>query len=227
MNFMAAIPAGNDIQPARFVAIILIVLLSLSIHEFAHAKMADLAGDPTPRFYGRVTMNPLKHLDPFGTIMIIFTSIYGIGIGWGKPVPMDPRKMKNPRWDHFAAVAAGPLSNLLQAIVYALLFRGIMLANPAALSGGSFLQMLLLSGVMINLGLCFFNLIPMGPLDGMWLLGTFLPAGSRDRWARWNLQAGSLFLLILILVGQTSNFSILSLVLWPLIDNTSRFLIGV
>ena len=88
---------------------IFVALLSIAIPEYAHCKFADMAGDPTPGIYGRVTLNPLVHLDPIGTIMIVLTSITGFGIGWGRPAPMDPRKMKDPRWDHFWSVAAGTL----------------------------------------------------------------------------------------------------------------------
>ena len=103
----------NGVPPEAILAIGIVIFFGLGLHEYAHAKFADLAGDPTPRYYGRVTLNLFKHFDLLGAIMIAFTAISGFGIGWGKPVPMDPRKMRNPRWDHFVAVAAGPLSNLL------------------------------------------------------------------------------------------------------------------
>src|SRR6185369_12295804 len=131
--------------------------------------MADLAGDPTPRIYGRVTLNPIAHLDPAGTIMIVLSSISGFGIGWGKPVPMNPTRMKNPRWDHFVAVAAGPLSNLIQAGVYAVILRLAMAKGDVTVQGvlaavnrepASVLTIVLSMGVLVNLGLCFFNLIP-------------------------------------------------------------------
>lgn len=180
---------------------ILVALLSIAIHEYAHCKFADMAGDPTPGIYGRVTLNPLVHLDPLGTIMIVFTSITGFGIGWGRPAPMDPRKMKDPRWDHFWAVAAGPLSNILQAGIYAIVLRGLMLAGVVGPGELEMLKVFLMLGVIVNIGLALFNLIPLGPLDGHWLVGLLMPEPQRIRWFQWNRVAGSILLLILVLGG--------------------------
>src|SRR5687767_5609239 len=99
----------ND--PSTIVIMIIVLLGSIALHEFAHAKSADSYGDDTPRLMGRVTLNPLAHLDPLGTVMVIVTVISGFGIGWGKPVMVDPRKMENPRWDHLFSVLWGPLTN--------------------------------------------------------------------------------------------------------------------
>src|SRR5688500_10381483 len=96
-------------SPPGMLAAAIVILFAIGLHEYCHAKFADMAGDPTPRYYGRVTLNLFNHFDPLGTIMIIVTMLSGFGIGWGKPVPMDPSKMRNPRWDHFVAVLAGPL----------------------------------------------------------------------------------------------------------------------
>src|SRR5580658_8524945 len=102
-----------------FIAEAFVLFFGVGLHEYAHCKFADMAGDPTPGIYGRVTLNLTKHFELYGTLMMIVTALVGFGIGWGRPAPMDPRKMKNPRWDFFAAVAAGPITNLLQAIIYA------------------------------------------------------------------------------------------------------------
>jgi Zn-dependent protease len=114
----------------QLLAIALTIFLAIGIHEYCHAKFADLAGDPTPRYFGRVTLNLTKHFELMGTIMIIVTSIAGVGIGWGKPVPMDPSKMRNPKWDHFVAVAAGPASNFIQACIFALMIRAGVAMSP-------------------------------------------------------------------------------------------------
>jgi Zn-dependent protease len=213
-----------------FAAMIVVIFFGLGLHEFAHAKLADMAGDPTPGSYGRVTLNLFKHFDPVGTIMILITSIAGVGIGWGKPVPMDPRKMQNPKWDHFVAVLGGPLSNLAQASVYAVVWR-VMYKNsallPAALSGeGGFLPALLAYGILINLSLCVFNLIPIGPLDGMWIAGTFMPEKTRFYWTRWNLTSGQFAFLALVLMGQLTDFSIISKVMAPPMQFLLRLLTG-
>lgn len=213
----------KDFNALQFFITIIVVLVALGIHEYAHAKMADAAGDPTPRLYGRVTLNLFNHLDPMGTIMIIITSLTGYGIGWGRPVPMDPRKMRNPRWDHFWAVAAGPISNLIQAGVYAIILRFVGARHEAA---PEWVYILLVMGVVVNLSLCFFNLIPLGPLDGHWLVGSFLPDQARIRWYLWNRQVGTFLLFGLILVGQFSGYSILSRVIGPPISAMFRFMTG-
>ncbi|MCW5939079.1 MAG: site-2 protease family protein [Fimbriimonadaceae bacterium] len=197
-----------------FLSLLIVGFLAIGLHEYAHAKLADLAGDPTPRYFGRVTLNLTKHFELFGTIMLFFTALTGFGIGWGKPVPMDPRKMRNPKWDHFVAVLGGPLTNLLQAAVFALVWRAVTVLSPALLNNG-FVFWLLFYGVVLNLGLCLFNLLPIGPLDGMWLLGTFLPEPARLNWTRFNLTFGSIVLLGAVFLGQASGFSLTGMIIRP------------
>lgn len=203
---------------------IVIVLLSISMHEYAHAKVADLCGDPTPRIFGRVTLNPLAHLDPMGTIMIIVTSLSGYGLGWGKPVMANPSRMRNPRWDHFWTVAAGPISNLLQAILYGIVFRLLNMAGIAEIAEDNLAFLICGYGVLANLGLAFFNLIPFGPLDGHWLLGTFLPEKARDKWYLFSRTYGSAILLAIILSGQFLRFSIIGLVIMPPVRFCARLI---
>jgi Zn-dependent protease len=205
------------------IAIGLVIFLAIGIHEYSHAKFADLAGDPTPGYYGRVTLNLTRHFEPIGTIMIVITSLTGFGIGWGKPVPMDPRKMNNPRWDHFAAVAAGPVSNLIQAVIFAIIFRIVV---GAQLPVPTLVGAIIFYGVVINLSLMVFNLIPVGPLDGQWLFGTFLPDAVRHRWTRFNLQYGGILLLALVLLGQMGQFPLLLSIIRPAVTSLFRFLTG-
>ncbi len=196
---------------ARIAAQILVLFLGIGLHEYAHCKFADMAGDPTPRFYGRVTLNLFKHFEPVGTAMMVLSSLAGFGLGWGRPAPADPRKMNNPRWDFFASVAAGPLSNLVQATIYALFLRIYLRTAELALSGNivqEFLLYFLIFGVAINIGLFFFNLIPFGPLDGHWLVGLLLPERQRWQWFKLNQQIGMPGLFIAILFLQFSNISI-------------------
>ncbi|MFZ4508681.1 MAG: site-2 protease family protein [Fimbriimonas sp.] len=219
-------------NPNEIIVTILAILLALSIHEYAHAKMADLAGDPTPAFYGRVTLNPLAHLDPIGTVMIVLTTLTGFGIGWGKPVPVNPKAMRNPRWDHFASVAAGPLSNLVQAVIWAVILRagGFLQAYDISsiYEGRAGLGALfLLVAVQVNIAIFLFNLIPLGPLDGHWMLGTFMPEEMRLRWYLWNRQVGSIVLLAIILGGQFIGFSLVGMVLQPLMIGLIKFLLGL
>ena len=219
-----------------FLISMVVIVFAIGFHEFAHAKFADLAGDPTPRMMGRVTLNPLAHLDPIGTIMLVITSIAGIGIGWGKPVLVRPDKMRNPRWDHFLSVAAGPLSNLLQAAVYALILRLMMVANgAAAASVGAFLGhdlnnifvIFLFTGVLINLSLFAFNLIPLGPLDGHWLVGAFLPEPARIRWYQFNRGIGGILFLILVFIPAASGFDLLGMFVGRIVLPLFRLLTGI
>lgn len=202
------------------------LFLGIGIHEYAHAKLADMAGDPTPGIYGRVTLNLTKHFELFGTIMMIVTMLSGIGIGWGKPVPMDPRKMRNPRWDHFVAVIGGPISNLIQAGIYAIIFRLLLMGAPQLLTS-DFVTALLTIGIVTNTALFLFNLIPLGPLDGMWIFGTFLPEPTRSKWTRWNLTMGSMVFIGLILMGQLSGMNFVSRVIEPPLAAIFRFLTGI
>lgn len=205
------------------VVYIVVILLSLSVHEFAHAKMADLAGDDTPRLMGRVTLVPWKHWDPVGTVMIVLTSISGVGIGWGKPVIVRPERMRNPRWDHFWSVAAGPISNLILAGLCAVVLR-VLLTVPA-LNLPPLLVTVLLVGVMANTGLALFNLLPLGPLDGHWLVGALLPARSRPSWYRFNQTFGSFVLLALVLI-PSGPFDLLGNLLGPVRQRVMEFLLG-
>lgn len=215
-----------ELNPALIATMLLVIFVAITIHEFAHAKFAQIAGDPTPGMFGRVTLNPIKHFDPIGAFFIVFTTIAGFGIGWGRPVPVNPQKMRDPRWDHFWTVAAGPLSNLIQAGVFALFLRGAHLTGAAA-----FLPELvmagLLFGVIINLALMFFNLIPLGPLDGGWLFGLlFLRPELRYRYFQWNMTQGTIVLLVILMVGWFTGFSLIGNILQPLVETTASFLLG-
>jgi Zn-dependent protease len=213
-----------EVDPLRVAASLIVIFFAIGLHEYAHCKLADAAGDPTPRYFGRVTLNLFKHFDPMGSIMIIITTLYGFGIGWGKPAPMDSRRMRNPRWDFFAAVAAGPICNFFQAVIYAVIIR-IVIASGGGLP--LFLGFLLFYGVVINLSLMFFNLIPLGPLDGHWLIGQLLPENIRYKWNQWNTQMGTYILFGLIFLGQFTTISPLRFVLGPPVDATFKFLTGI
>ena len=194
---------------ANVVAFLLALVLSISIHEFSHALVADIQGDPTARYMGRLTLNPVAHFDPLGAIMILFSSISGLGFGWGKPVPVNPRHLRaGPRVGMGIVAAAGPLSNMLLAMLFAIPFR-LHLPLPGLLS--SLLNMV----VWINISLAVFNLIPLFPLDGYSVLRGIL-ATVRAAWAyRWtnildSLQAqGPILLFLFIALELFLPFSIL------------------
>ena len=201
-------------DPSRFIAIVIVIFFGIGLHEYAHCKFADLAGDPTPRFYGRVTLNLFKHFELMGTIMMFISAISGFGIGWGKAAPCDPTKMRNPRWDFFISVIAGPLCNVLQAIVWTLigvvslkigLFSFVETDGFVQLARGQFLVMLVTTGVAVNIGLACFNMIPFGVLDGHWIVGTFLPEKPRYYWYKFNHTYGVYIFIGLILIGQSAG----------------------
>ena len=151
---------------------IIILILSVVVHEVSHGFMADKLGDPTARLQGRLTLNPLKHLDPVGSIIVpLITSMAGFTFGWAKPVEYNPYNLKNKRQGELLIALAGPFSNILIAIIFSLIIRG------ALLYGGSVGPFVEISAyiVLINLILAIFNLIPLPPLDGSKILFSVLP----------------------------------------------------
>lgn len=157
---------------ATLLARAIVLLIAFSVHELAHALVADRLGDPTPRRMGRITLNPLAHLDPFGSIMLLIS-----GFGWAKPVMVQPYNLKgNPRTSMAIVAAAGPLSNLVLAAIFALPIRmGSVDIVPSATGVLPSLDFLVFELIWINLILFFFNLIPVPPLDGYKILTGFLP----------------------------------------------------
>jgi Zn-dependent protease len=145
-----------------------VLLISFPIHEFSHALTAYKLGDNTAKLSGRLTLNPIKHLDPFGTILLLIA-----GFGWAKPVPINPLNFKNRREGMALTAVAGPVSNLLLAIISLILFKYLYVANNSAVYN-YFLNFLYYM-VYINTTLAIFNLIPINPLDGSRILAMFLP----------------------------------------------------
>jgi Zn-dependent protease len=163
-----------------FLITILVLIFSISVHEFAHAWSALQLGDRTAYYQGRVTLHPAAHLDPMGTMMMVIASLTGIGIGWGKPVPVNPLNLKHgPRVGMALTAAAGPLSNILQAIVWGIPIR---LAIHGNLVLPELVFKVLVFAFTINISLALFNLIPLFPLDGFSIVRGIL-ATIRTRWA--------------------------------------------
>jgi Zn-dependent protease len=171
------------------------LLLSLTLHEYAHARVALAFGDATAQRMGRVSLNPLRHLDPIGTLMLVFSGI----IGWAKPVPVNPLNFSHRRLGEIAVSAAGPLTNLLLAIIAGLLFRLWSLKVPDGLPIFAPGAEMLLWTVAGNVGLCFFNLLPLFPLDGHHIVRELLPYGKQVDFMRWQMRFGGLILLAMML----------------------------
>jgi Zn-dependent protease len=192
-------------------------LFAITCHEVSHGYVAHKFGDNTARSLGRLTLNPLKHLDILGTLMVFL-----VGIGWAKPVPVDFRNLRNPKRDMIWVAAAGPVTNFLLAIVSAILLRGITMLDQGSI-GTSVLEpisLMLAFSVYINLLLGLFNLIPVPPLDGGRVVVGILPyrlAASYSRIEPYGM------IIIIVLVFFTNIFSYL---IAPLLDLGIQLLAG-
>ena len=178
-------------SPLSFVVIFGGIIIAIGIHEAAHCYMADYLGDPTPRSLGRLTLNPLAHLDPVGTLVILVTGMFG----WGKPSPFDPYNLRNPQRDTALIALAGPVSNLLLALGLSLIAR---LGVP------QFLLSIFYLLISLNVNLAIFNLIPIAPLDGSKI---FLKNQSNNY---------SLLLLLLLIMPIFGGQSLASLIVSPI-----------
>lgn len=196
---------------------IISILIAISVHECAHGFVANLLGDPTAKYAGRLTLNPLAHLDLLGALMFLI-----VGFGWAKPVPVDPTYFRHPKRDAALTALAGPVSNLFLALI---VFVGLLLLLPQVTDislsfllgleqSGSvvsvFLVQVFASSLFINLVLMAFNLLPIAPLDGSKVLHLFIPPRYEEQYLRF-MQYGPYVLLVLILFGSILPFPILSL----------------
>jgi Zn-dependent protease len=181
-----------------------VLLISLTVHEAAHAWTADRLGDPTARVLGRVSLNPIVHIDLIGTVILPLIAAFSRLplIGWAKPVPVNPRNLRYPRRDFMIVAAAGPISNLLQAVIAAIVLRAANAAMPAGVPGWAYAVLTL--AVEINLLLAFFNLIPVPPLDGGNVLLGLLPPRAAAVYSQLR-QYGFIVLYALLLTGIASE----------------------
>ena len=197
------------------IVIIIALILSIVLHEVAHGYAANWLGDPTARLSGRLNLNPLVHIDPLGSVIIpalLFLSNAGILFGWAKPVPYNPYNLRNQRWGEAIVAAAGPLTNILLALIFATLIR---MAIPLGLSS-SFIELASYI-VFINILLAFFNLIPIPPLDGSKILESVLPYNLQmkyrvfgETFARFGLIGTFIFIFIFITLLWKPFFAFVS-----------------
>jgi Zn-dependent protease len=194
--------------------------IAITFHEFAHAYVADQMGDTLPRSQGRVTLNPLSHMDPWGTLLIFL-----VGFGWGKPVMHRTYDRRKRLWISIA----GPISNVILALVFGLVLRfapdSLLRTGPEWFNVGIILYVI----ISINLTLAVFNMIPLSPLDGSSVFAGILPAPYGDRLAHYNArypQALFFFLLINFFLSRATGFNILSAIINPVSDVFFRVVVG-
>ncbi|HKL74912.1 MAG TPA: site-2 protease family protein [Halanaerobiales bacterium] len=202
----------------QLIFLIPILLISLSFHEFLHGYASYKLGDPTPKINGRLTLNPLAHLDPIGSLVLLITRRFG----WAKPVPINPNYYKNPRKGMMIVGIAGPGANFMLALLFSATIKLILNFSQYSLRGfgGNFVNLLLqflVMAIMINLSLAFFNLIPIPPLDGSKILRGFLPAKFDQYFNKLEGPAGMVVLIILLYTG----------IIWNIIGPIINFLLQI
>jgi Zn-dependent protease len=202
------------------------LLLALTVHEWSHGYAALRLGDPTARLLGRLTLNPLAHLDPLGSLLFLIPP----HIGWARPVPVDVRYLRNPRRDMMWIAAAGPASNLILAVLFGAALNGIArggFAGPGASMGSAAVSLLIMVkyGVFLNLALMAFNLIPVYPLDGSRILAGLLSPGLAVRYHALD-TVGPVALLSVIVVGSLVGFNPIGAFIVPVVRGLGGLVTG-
>lgn len=180
---------------------VIVLMLSLTVHEWAHAFSAFRLGDDTAARQGRLTLNPMVHIDPIGTLLL---PMIGVPFGWAKPVPVNPagfRRGVNMSAGMALTSAAGPVSNLLLALVCAVVYGVYLRTNPGARGSHDAVSALLQWGLSVNVSLAVFNMLPLPPLDGSRIVDHFIPYRLRDTWESFSRFAPLLLLLVLVSGG--------------------------
>lgn len=183
------------------------LICAITIHEFSHAFVADRLGDPTPRSQNRVSLNPLHHLDPLGTLMMFLVSF-----GWGKPVPIDPYNFSNPRRDEMLVALAGPGSNLILAVILSILWH-------------FFPSSVIVIFIYINIALAVFNLLPIPPLDGSKIILNFMPVDKAVEWES-AFERYGFFILAALFFLPIGNNNIITTIISPIINFIVTLLLG-
>ncbi len=207
-------------DPLQIVVLSVVILFVLTVHEFSHAFVADALGDDTARRLGRLTLNPIAHLDILGTVLMFI-----VGFGWAKPVPVDLSKLKNPKTEMIYIAAAGPLSNLLTAFVAGWVIRALAdFGTGNLLSPGAeiFMRNVLILTVFYSIALALFNLIPIPPLDGSRILYGILPGRLADFYIRFE-KIGMLLLFGIFIFAREGFMK----VLWTPVKEMTVLLSGV
>ena len=213
----------ENIINLQILSFLIAILLGLTIHEFSHAFVANYLGDPTAKYAGRLSLNPIRHLDPLGTVLLlIFLFTLGLGFGWGKPVPVNPYNLKHKHGELLVSLA-GPFSNFLLAILIAVLLE---LIPPALTAGWSqdFIK-LFYTIILVNVMLGLFNLLPIPPLDGSKVLFDLLPAGQTE--IRNTLEKYGFVILIAIIFFGITFLGAVAYYIYHALLNLSALLHGI
>ena len=218
---------GNDIF-TKVVSVVL-VMLSVVLHEIAHGWAAYRLGDPTAKQAGRLTLNPLVHLDPFGSVLLplMLAIVGGPVFAFAKPVPYNPRNLRHPVRDEVLVALAGPFCNLLQALVGALLFRVLYSTWTGDLGVSYYVLSGLTSYIYVNLTLMFFNLIPLPPLDGSAIVSPLLKGDARVAYYKVQRYAMPILLILLWVLPYVLRFDPLGVYLNATAGNLYNVLLGV
>jgi Zn-dependent protease len=199
-------------SPLEFFLSLAAIVIAITIHEASHALMADKLGDPTARLQGRVSLNPLHHLDPLGTLAMILTRF-----GWGKPVMFDPYNLRNPCRDSALIALAGPVSNLILATVLSVFLRFVPIPD--------FLSVFFIMLITLNVYLAIFNFVPIHPLDGGKILVGLLPKDMAYE-VDMVLRRYGIFILILLIFPFGNSQSAVSYLINPIADGILKLLLG-
>ncbi len=211
---------------SALVAVAVFLVIGFPVHEFAHALAAYRLGDGTAKLFGRLTLNPLVHLDPLGSGILVLSALAGgFFIGWAKPTPVNPSMLRGGRRSEALVAAAGPLSNLVLAVLAAVVVRLLVAMNLASSPGLEFVGLVIWWFLVINVALFIFNLIPIPPLDGSKVLFAFLP--PRTVWqVRPLLEQWGFVILLAVMFLPPGGQSIGSRILGPIFDAILTFLVG-
>jgi Zn-dependent protease len=217
---------GLHIDPATLVAVAVFLLVGFPVHEFSHALVAYRLGDGTAKMFGRLTLNPIVHLDPFGSLLLVASALLGgFIIGWAKPTPVNPSMLRGGRRAEAWVAAAGPVSNLVMAVVAALALRAIVTLDLVNSDAVLFVANVIYIFVLINLALFIFNLIPIPPLDGSKVM--FALMNPQTVWQiRPKLEQWGFLILIVVMIIPINGISIGGRVILPLLNGLLSVLVG-
>ena len=217
---------GLNLDPATLVAVAIFLLVGFPVHEFSHALAAYRLGDGTAKLFGRLTLNPLVHLDPYGSLLLVASAVLGgFIIGWAKPTPVNPSMLRGGRRAEAWVAAAGPVSNLVMAVLAALALRAIIALDLVSSDAVLFVANVAYIFVFINLALFIFNLIPIPPLDGSKVM--FALMNPQTVWQiRPKLEQWGFLILIVVMIIPINGISIGGRVILPLLNGLLSVLVG-